>query len=250
MKILDIDLDFFLDKNEFGQNVFATDRLDSEYHKPWKVEDVISFLDINCSLKGQKYKGKYFTHHHEVYYFLKEQCKDGVTAEIDHVDGHADLGLGDSSYKYISTELLGFNVEERVNKIVCNGEGKYLTPGNYLAFAISCRWINKINYVHPANAGNDLAWFHFKNFASSSNIIQQKHLSEKDFYTVLNGNREEAINKISPYSYEPEIPFVKFTPNNFESDGSYDFVLLTQSPGFTPKESDTLIPEILRYIDI
>ncbi|MBI5731363.1 MAG: UPF0489 family protein [Ignavibacteriales bacterium] len=250
MKILDIDLDFFLDKVAYNRNLFSEERLPSRYYKPWKIQNVITFMNNNCSLKGRKIQGKYFIHHHEVFHFLKNLCINSGKVEIDHIDAHADIGLGDTSYEYISNELLSYSVKKRLERIVCNGKGKNLTPGNYLAYAISCRWINKLNYIHPVNEGNDLAWFHFKDFTPSSNIIQMKHLSVRDINTVLTSDLCNAIQSIQPYSYEPEIPFQKISATDFNSDGNYNYVLLTKSPGFTPIESDKLIPVISKFMNL
>ncbi|MHA1471296.1 MAG: hypothetical protein ACTSSP_12170, partial [Candidatus Asgardarchaeia archaeon] len=47
----------------------------------------------------------YFVHHHSVFDYLREIVleheNDDVQFNIDHIDGHADLGSGDEGYLYI-----------------------------------------------------------------------------------------------------------------------------------------------------
>lgn len=248
MNILDIDLDFFVDNIAYDKDVFSIERLPSEYYHKWSNTKVIQFLKNNCGLKGKKIRGKLFNHHHEAFTFLKNVFKDGMFVEIDHVDAHSDLGLGDVSCEYISTELLKHPVEERPNHIKVIGSGKNLTPGNFLAFAIACRWISKLNYIHPKNKATDLPWFHFKDFNLSSEFIQLKHLSRKDFNTVFNNSIESIKDKIKSISLEPEVQFTEIPYYDFKSTSSYDYILLTKSPGFTPIESDNLIPIISEFI--
>src|SRR2546421_12770717 len=96
IRILDIDLDFFLSNRHMGR-VTETNRLDSHSYKPWKIEKVEEFLENCCGLsKTNKTPGKLFVHHIEVFYFLRqlqEANNFSYKFKIDHVDAHADLGL-------------------------------------------------------------------------------------------------------------------------------------------------------------
>jgi hypothetical protein len=61
---------------------------------------------------------------------------------------------------------------------------------------------------------------------------------------------DERALKITSLDFEPLVPFFKIDYNSFNSDGNYDYIFLTQSPGFTPVSSDSLIPVISSYIDL
>ncbi len=55
-------------------------------------------------------------HHNELFYRWGEAIDAGRMAapfEVVHVDAHADLGLGDSSYAYLMGELAFQPIEER-----------------------------------------------------------------------------------------------------------------------------------------
>ncbi|MGZ3858134.1 MAG: hypothetical protein ACXVLT_13145 [Flavisolibacter sp.] len=109
MRILDIDLDFFLN-DKAHSSVTSTNRLDEAEYIPWQRKDVKCFLENNCGLNSdRRIPGKKFIHHIEVFNFLRslqEQNKFQLQFSIDHVDAHADLGMGDSSFVYISAQIL------------------------------------------------------------------------------------------------------------------------------------------------
>ncbi|MBP7107739.1 MAG: UPF0489 family protein [Chitinophagaceae bacterium] len=253
MRILDIDLDFFLD-NKSHSTVTEVDRLD-DYYTPWSNAEVVAFLENNCGLRqSSKIRGKYFTHHVEVFHFLRslqEQNNFNLTFSIDHIDAHADLGMGDASFKYIFTDILFRPLRERAYPEIINGWSG-LSSGNFLAFAIACRWISDLKYVNHPNWFNDLPFFLFQNFDISSAYIQMKKFTVPQIDSIINGLGEmiERARQTEPLSLEPLVPFSKMEYNTFHNSSSYDYILLTQSPGFTPSASDSLLPVIQSYMVI
>jgi hypothetical protein len=253
MRILDIDLDFFLD-NKRTSSVTSTKRLD-DYYVPWSEDETKAFLEQRCGLTtSNKKQGKFFIHHVEVFDYLRslqEQHNFVLTFSIDHVDAHADLGTGDSSYSYIATDILPKNLRERAYPVKRNGWSG-LSSGNFLAFAVACRWITSLNYINNPEWFDDLQWFNFENFDDEANNLQLKQYSEAQMHQIIysGGDMRESARAVAPQSLEPLVPFAKVDFNEFTSDGNYDMVFLTQSPGFTPANSDNLIPLIMSYIDI
>lgn len=76
--------------------------------------------------------------------------------------------------------------------------------------------------------------------------------SEAQMQQIIYGGgymRDNAF-EILPLSLEPPVPFSKVDYDMFISNGDYDLIFLTQSPGFTPATSDELILLITSYIDI
>lgn len=250
MRILDIDLDFFLNRKRCG-TVTSEERLSEEEYKPWSSEEFIYYLENKCGLNSNhKISGKVFKHHDEVFYYLRnlqENNNYGLTFDIDHLDAHGDLGLGDSSHFYISSELLHLPINERCypDKI----KGHYgLGAGNYLSFAIACRWITSLNYINQLKWSNDIGWFHFRNFDISTNIIEMKKYTKQQLADFEMFCIPEHMIKFPPVEIEPEVPFNYIDSTIFQSGGNYDYVFLTQSPGFTPKSSDKLLSIFERYI--
>ncbi|GAB2690838.1 hypothetical protein GCM10027037_12550 [Mucilaginibacter koreensis] len=251
-RILDIDLDFFLDNVHYG-TVTSEKRLSDSEFKPWSVEKVIAFQEQQCGLKkSQPIKGKIFKHHVEVFYFLRELQEENDFSyqfDIDHVDAHADLGTGDASYRYIATDLLQKPVRERCYPEKINGwEG--LSSGNYLSFAIACRWLLSLTYINEGDPG-DCQIFNLRNYANPNEGIELRQFSEAQMADVLNrADMHEYSRTIRPIATEPLVPFTILDRSNFQSDGKYDYILLALSPGFTPAAADELIPVIQQYMQL
>jgi hypothetical protein len=250
LNILDIDLDFFLNDIHHG-TVTSTKRLSNNEFKPWSHNDATYFLESHCGLSDiSPIKGKYFIHHVEVFHFLRELQESNnfdLKFKIDHVDAHADLGTGDASYKYISTEILTLPLRDRAYPKKINGwEG--LSSGNFLAFAIACRWIESLTYINETDPG-DCQLFNLKNVLDPNDGIQLRQFSSQQMDQILRtGDMHVYSWTLSPLSIEPLVPFNVLDHKNFQSDCIYDYVFLTQSPGFTPPASDELIPLIKRYM--
>ena len=233
MRILDIDLDFFLNKIVFWKK--DNKRLNEKEYIPWKKERVIDFLENQCNIsKENKIKGRIIKKHHEAFYFWKELIhKNELTTpfEVVHVDAHADLGLGDMSYKYIMEELLHKPVNERDSP-----NPKHICEGNYLAFSIANRWIGKLTYITHPKGGNDLLKEHFMNYDINSGYIQMKKMKDAD-------------NPDSIISLEPKVKFEKIALADFKDTGDFDYIVLAISPRYTPKRADALIPIFKKYIN-
>jgi hypothetical protein len=56
-----------------------------------------------------------------------------------------------------------------------------MREGNYLAFAVACRWISKITFVTPQKWKEDFLPIHFQNNDPSSNYLQLKKYDSKVF---------------------------------------------------------------------
>jgi hypothetical protein len=70
---------------------------------------------------------------------------------VTHVDAHADLGLGDSGYVHLITEVMHRPVAERsLAEVVAPA----INFSNWLAFAVACRWVADIDYVFGEGGGS------------------------------------------------------------------------------------------------
>jgi hypothetical protein len=97
VRILDLDLDFFVHGAEHFRSSRDT-RLDAEDYPPWSMAEALRFLEESCGLKS-KLPGIVVEHHAELFARWREGIEAGWLTqpfEVVHVDGHADLGLGDS----------------------------------------------------------------------------------------------------------------------------------------------------------
>lgn len=248
MKILDIDLDFFL--SEIAHFVDGDRLNEADGFLPWGETKVRRFLEINCGLKqNEPVKGCFFVKHHEVFNFWRKLIFEGqleIPFEVIHVDAHADLGLGDSSWSYITGELLHKPVQERIFPKVGGWDG--LGEGNYLAFSLACRWIKRLKYIHHPDYEDDIVQFYWKDFKNNSGYLQLPKIKKNELDVLLHLQNHD-LEKYKPLSVEPPVPFEIIPSSIYKSDSTFSYVFLTQSPAYTPASSDKLIPVIMSYID-
>lgn len=244
MRILDIDLDFFLSR--IATYVDGNDRLqESDGFIPWTEAEVRNFLEKNCGLdQNNPTKGAYCIQHHEVFAFWRRLIFDGrleTPFEVIHVDAHADFGLGDASWSYIIGDILHKPIKERFFPDEDGLSG--LGEGNYLAFALACRWINKLSYVHHPDREDDFIQYYFKDFDENSGYLQLPKYNKDKLYNPYFYKEDE------PISLEPPVPFNLIIGSKYRAVKMFSYVFLTQSPSYTPQASDKLIPVIMEYID-
>ncbi len=261
MRILDIDLDFFLDRIPFVSMEKAKSgvRLENDQYHPWNEEKVRDFLEKRCGLKeDKKIMGKILVRHDEAFLFWKKLYKIYENPfEIVHIDAHSDLGL-DGSWIYIMGYLLNRSLKEReypekwipnsLYSELCN-----INEGNYIIFAAACRWINMITFVvHPnwSLEQHDFELIHFKNCDYKSGFLQLKKYDPKIFEEDAFGHNNIVYHgKYAPQELEPEIGFNIIQCDEYNDNGEFTFMDLSCSPEFTPSSADKLIPIFKEYIE-
>lgn len=261
MRVLDIDLDFFLCGTAHYLDS-ADERLDPEEYPPWPLDVAIAFLAERCQLNGRR-PGFVIEHHNELFYRWGEAIDAGRMAapfEVVHVDAHADLGLGDSSYAYLMGELAFQPIEERYKtlkarrpnsrKQMLELDNYALTDGNWLMFALACGWLSNLTYVtnscaEPSDGRRpgDLMGFLMQDFD-----IRADHLQ-------VVGTREESWigrwghPKVIDHR-DPPVPFTTNVWREYQASEPFDIVCLTRSPEYTPAEADPISDAIAeRFID-
>lgn len=261
MRVLDIDLDFFLDDVAHMADSSET-RLDGEEFQPWAGEDVRHFLVDRCGLEGPR-PGAAVEQHNEVFYLWGEAILSGsVTAPLDvvHVDAHADLGLGDAAYAYLIGDLAYQPITERYPTLrarrprsraeMLDLANQAVTDGNWLMFALACGWLSKLTYVsnlpsrrwqdgrpgdlmHPLMMGFEMAADHLQVVAS-----------REDFVMRGRGVPERIDGRDPPVAFEVR------SRDDYCAEEPFDLVFLTRSPQYTPVESDPIYDAIRqRFID-
>lgn len=202
------------------------------------------FLEQQCGLNtSRKIPGRIVRHHDEAFLFWRELILKGllkVPFEVVHIDAHADLGLGDASWVYIMGEILHMPIDERMYPTRASHK---LCPGSYLAFAVACRWLESLTFVLHPEWKHDLAWLHFKNYDDTSGYIQLKKYDPNDIDVMKMRERK-------PLELEPEVPFCTVWMDDFKETLSYDYFVLSISPGYTPSSANSLLKVFRDYIDI
>ena len=249
MTVLDIDLDLFLDRRP--SHVNPNGRLSDAEFGPWSTSDVEEFMIKQCKLsRTRPIPGGVVTFHHELFDIWKKLIAEGrmpALFDVIHADSHADMGMGDASAGYIMGELLHSDPNSRLNpkRDVIDG----LLEGNYLSFAIACRWIRSIVYVHHPSVPNDNGGIHdipdclFRNYDPHCGVIELKKLPPE----CRDGIRRKS--EFTPLAFEPAISIRLEECRSFVSESEPSFLFLAQSPNYTPKSSDRLIEVCRQFID-
>ena len=236
-RILDIDLDFFLDGVAHWRSS-SDGRLDDEY-RPWETDAALTFLRDQCGL-ADPLPGFVVEHHGELFARWRQAIEAGnlhTPFHVTHVDAHADLGLGDAGYVQIMSDLLFRAPHERTYPAT---DTYGLGDGNYLAFAVACRWISSMEYVcHPGST--DLLYHHMKDFDCRGDALQLKAVTHDALNAAMFSDERPTVTRL-----EPEVPFSMIEWPSYKAAEPFDFVCLCRSPGFTPATADPLF-DLIRH---
>lgn len=233
MRVLDIDLDFFLadccplaDK---GRRPALKGR------EPWEADKVISFLEGQCGLDTHcPVPGKVFETHDMALDYWEGLIKEGrlsIPFEVTHVDAHSDLGIGRPGPSFVLNNVLAMQPEKRPDLKRYRDMVK-LDEGNYLLFALAFRWISSLENIRAPLSRPDIPPVILA--CGRDDLICMSSLPSK-LMEVRNGP-------------EPAIPFSVYQDYTvFRAAGRYDFVSLAMSPRYTPEAADPLANVISRY---
>ena len=264
MKILDLDMDYFMDYIAHTPDSVCERLLEDDDNNVWTESQVRYFFENHLGLsKDSKIRGRIVSGHNESLFFWRELIAAGellTPFEVVHVDSHSDLGLGYSSWTYILNNLLSYPVEERPlhNKYEdCYGRIKEEGIGDYLLFAIAYRWISKITYcANPNEKIHDFPFYIIKDFKENriehdgyiKNTIQLLFNPNKDFPKY--GDDEHVKREYVVTSQkEPEVPLLIIpTIEAVKYTGDFDYAVMAQSPNYTPASADFIIDIFKEYI--
>jgi hypothetical protein len=236
-RILDLDLDFFVQGAAYWRDP-GSDRLDPQEFPPWPRDDALAFLHDRCHL-AEPLPGIAVENHGELFAAWRAAIDRGALTppfSVTHVDAHADLGLGDSGYVFLLTELLFLPVANRFAE-----SANALTDGNWLAFSIACRWLSDLTYVRNGLGGGrpgDLMPYFMENADLDAAAIQLPALTG-DQLDQLAHNHERV-----PSHLEPRVPLLSLAWRDFQAAEPFDMLCIARSPGFTPAELDPRFEEI------
>ena len=265
MRVLDLDMDYFMRFVASFINESETERLsEDEYGNCiWTEREVRDFIEGNLGLsKCNKIRGRVVAGHNESLFFWRELIEKGELStpfDVIHVDSHADLGLGSSSWTHILDHLLYYPVEERFQHpwySDTSGHPRSEGIGDYLLFAVAYRWISSIVYCgNPHGNCNDYLWDTLKEFKEEpirdkpiQNTIQLLYNPDMPF-PEYDDSEHVKRQYIENSRKEPEVPFLIIpTIEDVHFDGNFDFAVLAQSPNYTPASADFIMDIFREYI--
>src|SRR5438445_1688144 len=114
--VLDLDLDFFVWPIAHWRSGRKR-RSEADCNYVASKEAVRGFLEQQCYLTtGSKLPGREVVEHPDAFRIWRQWLRDGRLSapfRVIHVDAHADLGLGDPGWLYLTTDVLARPVARR-----------------------------------------------------------------------------------------------------------------------------------------
>ena len=218
MRFLDIDLDFFLNRNAYYSG--GDDRRLGEEYKPWSLSRVGHFLENRCGLSQEApVVGRVIESHDLVIRFWQDLIDSGelkAPFDVVHIDAHPDLSVR-GGLRLVSNRLY-LNPDERSMTL----EEEYVHSGNYLTFAIAMGWIASLVWI-----------------PLSGELTKRIKNLEPEAEVMTSGSEVAS-----------GVPFKILSRNSFIARKPFDFMILSRSPAFTPLASDALVPVIAGYMKI
>ena len=233
-KVLDIDLDFFLqDICPFAEPGM---RPDGRGREPWAKEEVRRFLEDNLKLDPMRpLPGRIFETHDGVLDYWKDLIDAGtLTAPfcVTHVDAHTDLGIVQKGYPFVRHNVLSRPVERRAQLREFR-EKQQLNEANYLAFALAFRWVSSLENIRHPKSKTDFP----KEMLSPAS---ENHIQLRSAFPQLFEAK---------FGEEPLIPYTEYKNGpSYETESPFACISLAISPRYSPKEADTLIEVFERYM--
>lgn len=139
----------------------------------------------------------------------------------------------------------------------CFGKISDVGIGDYLLFAIAFRWISKLIYcANPKGDKNDYVWDILKDLEEKyiwdkpvENTIQLVCNPDMEFPSY-NATKEMKQEYLKNSVKEPEIPFLIIpTIEDVKYNGDFDFIVMAQSPNYTPASADYIMDVLREYIE-
>lgn len=264
MRVLDLDMDYFMTK--IASTPFTCEeRLDEEYYgdSVWTEEEVRQFLEQNLGLsKKHKISGRIVSGHNEALLFWEELINNKMLLDpfdVVHVDSHADLGLGDTSWNFLQSMFLTLPIDSRrkISEYEFCDEIKGISIGDYLLWAVAYKMVSSITYcANPYGDKNDYVLETLKDFHEEDlwdkpvkNYIQLKY---NETMEMPEYNSSDAYKKkyLEGAIKDPEVELLIIpTIDDVKFAGDFNYVVMAQSPNYTPASADFIIDIFREYIE-
>ena len=231
MRVLDLDMDFFLS----GPCPLAAlgERPDESCAEVWSEEEVVRFLEEQCGLSADHpVPGAIFDTHDKALDFWAARLEDGsLTApfEVVHVDTHSDLAFGPPGTNFVLNVVLSRLPDQRADKEAYR-KAVELDEANYLLFALAFRWVDRLSYVRNPKSHQDIP---------RQLLTEQGDIHLRSFISQMMEGRN---------GKEPVIPFDVYDDYTEFRQHGYDFVTMAQSPRYAPASADKIMDILKRYI--
>ena len=231
MKVLDLDMDFFLS----GPCPLAPPgaRPPEDACGVWEAAQVRAFLEERCGLsRARPVPGAVFETHDGALDFWRRRLEEGSLAapfSCVHVDTHSDLAFGPPGPDFVLKAVVSRAVPARP-ALEAYRAGKKLDEANYLLFAAGFRWLSDLTYVRNPRSLRD---------------VPPRILNE-DGDLFLRSEVSALMEGVN--GPEPVIPLVQADDwRTFRQEG-FAFATMAQSPRYAPAKADFILELFREYI--
>ena len=231
MKVLDLDMDFFLS----GPCPLAAkgERPVPDACTVWTPGEVRSFLEERCGLSRENpLPGAVFETHDGALDFWQKQIDAGKIRppfECVHVDTHSDLAFGPPGPDFVLKAVISRKPGVR-NTTAAYREGKKLDEANYLLFAAGYRWLSALTYVRNPRSLHDVPE---RLLDGAGDLVLRSEVSAL----------MEGVNGM-----EPVIPFTQVDDYRTFKDSGFACATMAQSPRYAPAKADFILDIFREYI--
>ena len=231
MRVLDIDLDFFLADTcplaEKGSRPALAG------HEPWSGDAVRAFLRECCYLSPEHpLPGRVFKTHDGALFYWQELLRAGrLTAPFDvtHIDAHSDLGIGRPGPGIVLNGALCQRLDVRADGRPYAERGQ-LDEANYLLYALAFRWVRRLENVRNPKSKKDMP----------PEIVARRGEDGVPMALRLTPPLPELFEKLN--GPEPEIEYREYASGDlYRAEAPFDFASLAISPRYAPAEADALV---------
>ncbi len=236
MKVLDLDMDFFLE--DCCPLAKIGERPSVLGHAPWTADAVRCFLEENCGLSASKpTPGRLFVTHDEALSYwlsLMESGQLGDPFSVVHVDAHSDLGIGKPGTGFVLNKVISLAPHKRrdpARYYAC----EQLDEANYLLFALAFRMLDGLTLVRSPFSRFDIP-------PEIALVDAENEYCGLRLRSPVSALFEGANGK------EPLVPFRVYDDSTQFHDGGFDFVSMAQSPRYAPAEADFIMDIMRAYV--
>lgn len=239
MLVLNLDLDLFASPIVFrGSDL---ERPPDEGASVLTEQEIRLFLEDQCGLDPKNpAPGAVVRSHVDVMPIWDQLISAGhLSAPFDlcHADAHDDLGVDteDDAFVYLCNELLLLPVEKR--PFLTEGRCK---AGNYLSYAIAYRWLASIVFVRHPEWDQPLPQ---QFLAGDGEAIKLGPLCVLD-----EASARYPRPPVGCEVDEPAIAIKSRAMSDFKSTADFEFVFVSESPGFVPPKGDWMVDIVREYV--
>ena len=253
MRVLDIDLDFFMHGVVYNVPCKQKRRQSKKQYHAWSIKETEKYLKENLKLKTKR-PGMVYDDHRDLFIILENLIDDksiSTPFELVHVDSHADMGnVFDGSLNKTLTDYAGRTKRGMLNKSTKLYDNNSLNCSNHLLYILLNRWIRKLTYVkNPESDSGDIHIFYKYKGKEDARYLQFCQYNTELFEAPKFIRFSPNFSRYKPVKCHRKIEYNEFISWQYENNRKYDFIFLATSKGYTTEQSDSLIPYIREYID-